>query len=299
VITSLKKQKTDLSSFKVITKRQDKSYPLNSMEISKHIGRDILKAFNRAHVEIKNPLTKIIIEIRRQDAIIYHQKINGMGGFPLGINGRCLSLISGGIDSPVASYLMMKKGMHVDFLTFISPPHTHPNALKKVEKLVNILTVNKTIYKPKIFIVNFTKLQHEISHITNKSYQITIMRRYFYRIASELAKQYHYDVLTTGESLGQVASQTLESIVTIQSAIKDILVLRPLISFDKSEIIDLARQIGTYETSILPYADACSLFVPNNPVTKPKPMIASKLESQLELIESIYLFTLNKNVVIK
>ena len=282
----------DVSSFKVITKRQDKSYPLNSMQVSEQLGAHILKAFNRAKVNIKNPLTKIVIEIRKKDAIIYHEKIKGTGGFPLGINGRCLMLISGGIDSPVASYLLLKKGLHVDFVTFISPPHTHKNVLKKVKKLIDILSANKKIYKPKLFVVNFTKLQHEISHIANKSYQITIMRRYFYRIAASLAKQYHYDVLGTGESLGQVASQTLESMTTIQDAIKDILVLRPLISFDKSEIIDLARKIGTYETSILPYEDTCSLFVPNNPVTKPKRTIAKDLEKQLELINFIYESTL-------
>jgi thiamine biosynthesis protein ThiI len=154
------------------------------MEVSERIGANILKAFNSAKVDIKNPITKINIEIKYKQAIIFYEKIKGMGGFPLGMNGRCLMLISGGIDSPVASYLLLKKGMHVDFITFISPPHTHVNVLKKVKKLINVLSMNNNIYKPKLFVVNFTKLQHEISHIANKSYQITIMRRYFYRIAT-------------------------------------------------------------------------------------------------------------------
>jgi thiamine biosynthesis protein ThiI len=268
------------------------------MQVSKQIGANILKAFNSAKVDVKAPITKINIEIKQKNAIVYHTKIKGMGGFPFGINGRCLMMISGGIDSPVASYLLLKKGLHVDFLTFISPPHTHPNVLKKVKKLVDVLSLNKTLYQPKLYVVNFTHLQHEISHIKNKSYQITIMRRYFFRIAKELSKKYHYDVLGTGESIGQVASQTLESMNTISSVLSDTLLLRPLISLDKSEIIDLAKQIGTYDVSILPYEDTCSLFVPNNPVTKPKIEVAINLEKDLELIEDIYKSTIEKNIEI-
>jgi thiamine biosynthesis protein ThiI len=189
---------------------------------------------------------------------------------------------------------MIKKGFYTDFLTFISPPHTDDRALDKVKKLKNILTLDNTLQKSKLFIVNFTSLQHEISHISKKSYQITIMRRYFFRIAQDIAIKYGYDAIVTGESLGQVASQTMESINTINNSINQKLVLRPLLTYDKSEIINISKIIGTYETSILPFADSCSLFVPTNPSTKPNIETADKLEKELDLINGIYLNILNK-----
>ncbi|MDR3257886.1 MAG: tRNA 4-thiouridine(8) synthase ThiI [Mycoplasmataceae bacterium] len=288
IIEQLEKTNITDTTFKVDTKRADKTYPLNSMEISKKLGGVVLRKFKKYHVDVHKPKLHIIVEIKLKEAIFYFEKIKGCGGFPLGINGRVLMLISGGIDSPVAANLLLKKGLKVDFLTFISPPHTDDRALNKVRDLQKILSFDGKLYKSKLYIVNFTSLQHEISHISNHSYQITLMRRYFFRIARDLAKQNEYDAIATGESLGQVASQTIQSMHTIQQSIDGILVLRPLLSFDKSEIIEIAKRIGTYDISILPFADSCSLFVPTNPVTKPTVHGAKKLEEELTLIDGIY-----------
>jgi thiamine biosynthesis protein ThiI len=299
IITQCQTYQNHSFTFKVKAKRADKNYPLNSMEIAQRMGGEVLRQFSNFKVDVHQPQIEIIIEIRQSYALFYFNKIKGMGGFPLGINGRVLLLMSGGIDSPVAGYLLMKKGLHVDFLTFISPPHTDERALEKVRQLKNILTLNNKITLAKLFIVNFTKIQHEISHIANHSYQITIMRRYFIKIAMHLADKYHYDAIATGESLGQVASQTVESLTTIQNVVKDKMILRPLLTYDKNEIIALAKSINTYDTSILPYADACSLFVPAHPTTKPKIAVAQVLEDQLELLADIYHNTIAKYIKIE
>lgn len=287
-------------TFKVETKRHNKAFPINSMEISKKLGAAILKNLNNKQVSMNNYDQLFQIEIKKNYAIFYHEKINGIGGFPVGINGKCLILISGGIDSPIAATELLKKGMHVDFLTFMTPPHTSIQAKEKVEKLINIITLNKKIEDYKLFICNFTSIQHELAHISNKSYQITLMRRYFFRIAEAIKNQYHYQAIATGESLGQVASQTIESMSTISSVLESsTIVLRPLLTLDKLEIIKKAKEIGTYETSILPFADCCSLFVPTNPTTKPKKDIAIKLEHELEFINELYDNTLKKHIDIK
>lgn len=299
IIKALIKRKIVETTFKVITKRADKSYPLNSMELSMKMGGVILQQFKSYSVDVHKPQLNVMIEIRQNYAIFYFDKIKGMGGFPLGINGRVLMLISGGIDSPVASYLLLKKGLKVDFLTFISPPHTNEQAIEKVRKLRQTLTLDNQLYKAKLYIVNFTSIQHEISHIHDHSYQITIMRRFFFKIAKQLAINGKYQAIATGESLGQVASQTIQSMQTIQSVVDDFLVLRPLLTMDKSEIIKLAKEIGTYDTSILPYADTCSLFVPANPVTKPTIHKAQMLENELTLIEKLLENLFQKHIVIE
>jgi thiamine biosynthesis protein ThiI len=269
------------------------------VELSAKMGGVVLNQFKHFTVDVHHPKLLINIEIKQKKAIFYFHKIKGVGGFPLGINGKVLLLISGGIDSPVAANLLLKKGLHVDFLTFISPPHTDERALDKVRKLVNILSINKTLYTPKLYIVNFTNIQHEISHIHDHSYQITIMRRFFFKIARQLAINHNYQAIATGESLGQVASQTIQSMQTIQNAVDDFLVLRPLLTMDKSEIIQLAKQINTFETSILPFADSCSLFVPANPVTKPTAHKAITLEKELEFIDSLIDNVFAKHITIE
>lgn len=286
-------------TFKVNTKRHDKTFPINSMEYSKLVGGLILKNTKNTKVIMDNPDLMINIEIHSDNIILFFSRIEGAGGFPIGINGKALSLISGGIDSPVASSLVMKKGLHVDFVTFITPPHTSDLALKKVKDLVKAITLDGKLEKARIFVVNFTMIQHELAHISDKSYQITLMRRYFFRIANYLKEKYGYDAIVTGESLGQVASQTIESLQTIENVLDDkTVVLRPLLTYDKIETIKIAQKINTYDISILPYADCCALFVPKSPVTKPKIAIAEKLESELMLIDKIFYDTLTKYIKI-
>ena len=291
--------KIDFYTFKVKTIRHDKSYPINSMEISRIIGAMILKHNKDKKVLMENPDLAISLEIKNNSTIIYFKKHQGIGGFPVGINGRVLTLISGGIDSPVAASLLLKKGMFVDFITFITPPHTSSKSLDKVKKLIKKITLNGLLNKSRLFIVNFTYLQNELSHIENQSYKITLMRRCFYRIAQKIVKKYKYDAIATGESLGQVASQTIESMKVISSVLdNDIVVLRPLLTYDKLEIINIAKKIGTYDISILPYEDCCSLFVPKSPIIKPSIETASKIENQLPLINDLIDDTINEYIKI-
>lgn len=287
------------TSFKVETKRHDKNYPLNSMEFSKQLGALILQTTQNKHVVMNHPDLLINIEIRNDVVIFYMEKIPGVGGLPVGSSGRCLMLISGGIDSPVAANLLLKRGMHVDFLTFITPPHTKDELVNKIQKLINQITSNQLIDQSSLYICNFTYIQHELAHISDHSYQITLMRRYFYRIAEQCCIKYHYDAFATGESLGQVASQTIESLSVIGSVLQpQTVVLRPLLTYDKLETIKISKNIGTYDISILPIADCCSLFVPTNPVTRPKLSIALKLEKELTLIDELLKQTIDKYIKI-
>ena len=292
-------KKIDFNTFRVETKRHDKSFPIQSMEISRQIGGYVLKAYKDKKVKMEEYDLCISLEVKKNLCILYYEKINGCGGFPIGINGRCLVLISGGIDSPVAASLIMKKGMHVDFLTFITPPHTSDKVVDKVKKLIDKITLDGKLEKPTLYVCNFTHIQHELSHISDKSYQITLMRRYFLRIANALKNQNKYEAIGTGESLGQVASQTIQSMQAIENVLDDnCVILRPLLTYDKLEIIKLAKEIDTYNVSIIPYEDCCSLFVPKSPVTKPSIKYAKKLEAELELLDKLFVNTLNKYIKI-
>lgn len=273
-------------TFKVISRRKDKSFFLNSDQINRKVANDILENKNCINkVDIHKPEIKVNIEIN-DVAIFYFNKIACCNGLPVGINGRVLVLLSGGIDSCVASHLLMKRGLHVDFLTFITPPHTSEMALQKVIDLTKIITLNNKLEKSKLYICNFTKVQNELTHMEKENYRITLLRRSFMRIATKLAIEKKYQGLATGDSLGQVASQTIESIDVISES-TNALIFRPLITYDKNDIIKIAKEINTYETSILPYEDSCSLFAPKNPITKPKIHIAKTLESNLNLLQSI------------
>ena len=253
-------------SFKVSTKRSDKKYFKNSMDVSKEIGGFILKNISGKVVDVKSPDLIVNIEIRVDAIYIYFEKYSGIGGYPVGSLGKGLLMLSGGIDSPVAGYLAMKRGIKIECLYFESPPHTSIEAQNKVLELAKKLALyNGDI---KVHVVNFTLIQEAIYKNIPHDYLITIMRRMMYRIAAIIAGKRNCKVLINGESIGQVASQTLTSMSVINSVV-NIPVIRPVACFDKLEIIDLAKKIGTYDISILPYEDCCTIFVPDHPVINP------------------------------
>ena len=253
-------------TFKVETKRSYKNYNMNSMEISRYLGGVILKNFNDIKVDVHNPELLINIEVRSDNAYIYFDKIAGIGGYPVGSLGKGMLMLSGGIDSPVSGYLALKRGVRIEGIYFESPPHTSEAAKNKVLELTRILT--KYSGYVKLHIVNFTNIQESIYKNIPHEYLITIMRRMMYRISERLAKRSNAKVIINGESIGQVASQTLTSMLAINSVI-NMPVIRPVACLDKLEIIDIAKKIGTYETSILPYEDCCTIFVPEHPVINP------------------------------
>lgn len=271
-------------TFKIECKRQNKNFPIISDTIKREVASLILKNSNLI-VDLHSPELYIKIEVKNNFIIVWYKTIDGYKGLPIGSSGKTLVLLSGGIDSPVASKLIMGRGVIPIFLTFITPPHTCQNSLKKVIDLVKAITLNFKLHKDiKLLICNYTSVMHEISHIDKEQYKINLMRRSFFRISSEVAKKYNCLSLTTGESLGQVASQTQESLNSINAVLKDLVVIRPLIALDKNSIIDLAKKFDTYSISIKNFPDSCSLFAPRHPVTKPKIHIAEHLESNLDLL---------------
>ena len=257
--------KESFKTFKVYTKRADKSFEIHSMDFNNIMGGFILKNFD-CKVDVHNPDILVTIEIRPEGTFIYTNEIKGLGGYPVGIQGKGLLMLSGGIDSPVAGYLALKRGVDLECLYFESPPHTSLEAKNKVIKLASI--INKYSGNIKVNIVPFTKLQEAIYKNVKEDYVITIMRRMMYRIASEVLKRHKCKVIINGESIGQVASQTLTSMSVINS-VTNLPVIRPCACMDKLEIIDISRNIGTYETSILPYEDCCTIFLPEHPVINP------------------------------
>ena len=261
----LEKLNNDYKTFKVNTKRADKSFEIHSMDFNNIIGGYVLKNTN-LKVDVHNPDVLINIEIRKEGTFIYTNEIKGLGGYPVGIQGKGLLMLSGGIDSPVAGYLSLKRGVDLECLYFESPPHTSIEAKNKVLKLASI--INEYSGNIKVNVVPFTKIQEEIYKNCPDSYIITIMRRMMYRIAEEVAKRKNLKVIINGESIGQVASQTLTSMIVINN-VTNMPVIRPVACMDKLEIIDIATKIGTYETSILPYEDCCTIFLPKHPVINP------------------------------
>ena len=256
-----KTQKT----FKVNTKRADKSFEIHSMDFNRIIATHILKN-TELKVDVHNPDIMINIEIRKEGTFIYTNEIEGIGGYPVGVQGKALLMLSGGIDSPVAGYLALKRGVDLECLYFESPPHTSIEAKNKVIKLASI--INEYSGNIKVNIIPFTEIQEAIYKNCPDSYIITIMRRMMYRIAEQVCKKHKLKVIFNGESIGQVASQTLTSMITINS-VTNLPVIRPVACMDKLEIIDISERIGTYETSILPYEDCCTIFLPKHPVINP------------------------------
>jgi len=270
-------------TFKVSTKRSDKTFKYTSMEFNNIIGGLVLKNFE-CKVDVHNPELNLEIEIRQEGTFIYNKEIRGLGGYPVGIQGKGLLMLSGGIDSPVAGYLSLKRGVNIECLYFESPPHTSLNAKNKVLKLAEILNdYSGTI---KVHVVPFTKIQEEIYKNIPGNYNITIMRRMMYRIAEKYAKRRNCKILINGESIGQVASQTLNSMVVINN-VTNMPVIRPVACLDKLEIIEISKSINTYETSILPYEDCCTIFVPKHPVINPSLEIAQEYENLINYEELI------------
>ncbi len=276
--------KFDLSgveTFKVETKRADKSFPMNSMELDKHLGGVVLGKHPNLKVDLYHPDVTIFVELRvNGKAYVYRDLLPCAGGLPLGSAGKGLLLLSGGIDSPVAGYLMSKRGLALEAVHFHSYPYTSIQAKEKVIELANL--ISKYCGNIKLHIISFTEIQEQIHKNCDEEYMITIMRRIMMRIAERLCKANGCGAIVTGESLGQVASQTMQS-MTVTNAVVDLPVFRPVIAFDKEEIMDIARKIGTYETSILPYEDCCTVFLPKNPVIKPTIKRAEFLERNLDI----------------
>ena len=268
-------------SFKVSTNRADKRFPLHSMDLSAEIGGDVLENNSALTVNLHNPDHVINIDIRENGkTFVFRDVVRGVNGMPVGTGGKAVAMLSGGIDSPVAMYMMAKRGMSLRAVHFHSFPYTSAQAKQKVLDLAAI--VKKYTLRMTVDVVSFTEIQTAIHERCPEEYMITIMRRFMMRIAEKLARINGCGAVVTGESLGQVASQTLESI-TSTNAVAHIPVFRPLIGFDKEEIIDIAHKIGTYETSILPYEDCCTIFLPKRPVTKPRLSAVEKVESALDV----------------
>lgn len=283
-------------TFRVSVNRADKRFPKNSTEFSAYLGGIILKN-NRIKVDLHNPEVNIFVDIRENGkSFVYFNTIDCLNGMPVGTSGKALLLLSGGIDSPVAGFLTAKRGMEVSALHFHSYPYTSELAKEKVIKLANI--ISEYTGKIKIYICNFKEVQEAIHKNCNEEYMITIMRRIMMRIAEKICDDNGYQAIITGESLGQVASQTIESITSTNSVLKNIPVLRPLIMMDKFEITEISQKIKTYETSILPYEDCCTVFLPENPIIKPKIAKVLKEEEKLD-IESLVNEALNRIEIIE
>ena len=272
-------------TFKVVTDRADKTYPINSMEVSRQVGGYLLKYLENKKVDIHHPEMTLHIEIRPDGTYFYTKEIEGIGGYPVGIQGKGMLMLSGGIDSTVALYLALKRGVQIECIYFDSPPHTSLEAKNKVLKLASIL--NEYSGHIKVHIVPFTKLQEAIFKNCDPTYMITIMRRMMYRISEGLAKKRNCKIIINGESIGQVASQTLSSMSVINEVI-NMPVIRPVACMDKLEIIRLSEKIGTYETSILPYEDCCTIFVPKHPVIHPDLKKAKEMEQTFDYESLIY-----------
>ena len=275
----------EFETFKVETIRSNKDYPLTSVEFSKKIGAHILINKKDIKVDVHNPEMLITCEIRQDQFYAYFEKIKGLGGYPVGSLGKGMLMLSGGIDSPVAGYLAMKRGVKIEAILFESPPHTSVAAKNKVERLAKKLALyNNDI---KLHIINFTEIQEAIYKNIDHAYLVTIMRRMMYRISAIMASRNRCSIIVNGESIGQVASQTLTSMSVINEAVS-LPVIRPVACFDKTEIIDISKKINTYDISIEPFEDCCTIFVPEHPVINPDLKIAIEYENSIDYKQMIY-----------
>lgn len=267
------------SSFRITTNRSQKEFPMNSVQVNTHVGEQVRKA-SGAKVDLKNAEFTIYIEIYDNRTLVYCDRIEGAGGLPVGVSSNAVALLSSGIDSPVASYKIMRRGVHLIFVHFHSVPYTSAASIENTKKLVVHLTQYQ--FKSKLYLVPFLEIQQHITGATPPGYRVILYRRMMMRIAENIARQNKAFALVTGENVGQVASQTLPNILAINDAVS-LPVLRPLAGEDKRDIIHMAEKIGTYKTSIEPYDDCCSLFVPGNPETRAKMERVFEYEKDLEI----------------
>ena len=284
----------EFTTFKVESKRSNKKLNTTSIKLSKNLGAHILKNIEGLKVDVKNPEIVVNVEYRINNTLVYFESIKGLGGYPVGTLGKGLLMLSGGIDSPVAGYLAIKRGVKIEAIYFESPPHTSIEAKNKVKSLAKKLAVyNNDII---LHVVNFTEIQEAIYKNIPHEYLITIMRRMMYRISAIIASRRNAKILINGESIGQVASQTLTSMSAINEVIS-IPVIRPLACFDKLDIIDVAKNIDTYETSILPFEDCCTIFVPKHPVINPRKEKCHEYEELIPYKNLIYEAVKNHEVI--
>ena len=277
-------RKENFKTFKVEVKRSDKTFPIESPEFCNVIGGVLLKNIDNIKVDVHSPDLRVNIEIRKDYTYIYTNYYYGLGGYPNNTLGKGLLMLSGGIDSPVAGYLAMKRGIHLECIYFEAIPHTSIEARNKVIELCRKLS--KYTHSIKLHIIPFTNIQEEIYKTSDPDYVITIMRRMMYRITERMAKRRDCLAIVNGESVGQVASQTLTSMSVINN-VTNMPVIRPVACLDKLEIMDIARKIDTYETSILPYEDCCTVFVPKHPVINPILKLCEEMEQRFNYEELI------------
>ncbi|MCI8653651.1 MAG: tRNA 4-thiouridine(8) synthase ThiI [Angelakisella sp.] len=267
-------------TFKVNAKRSDKAFPMKSPEICRELGGLLLSRFPHLKVDVEDPDVLVTVEVREKDAYVHKRQLPGAGGIPVGTGGKAALLLSGGIDSPVAGYMMAKRGLELIAVHFASPPYTSERARQKVISLgEKLLPYTGRI---KLFIVPFTQLQEQLRDRCPEEYFTLLMRRAMMRIAETIALREGCQGLITGESVGQVASQTIQAL-GVTDCVTTLPVLRPAIGMDKSEIVAIARRIDTFETSILPYEDCCTVFTPRHPRTRPKPEETAKIEAEANL----------------
>ena len=267
-------------TFKVETKRADKTFPMTSIQLSQYVGGELHEAYDNLEVDVHHPELTVYVEVRDYAAYVHTQPQPGAGGLPVGINGRAVSLLSGGIDSPVASWMIAKRGVALDMVHFFSYPYTSLEAKEKVLELARLLT--PWTGRLTVHVVPFTAIQEELRRSCPEELFTVIMRRFMMRIAQEVARRCGAKALVTGECLGQVASQTMDAML-VTGAVVDLPILRPVVGMDKEEIVQIARKIGTFETSILPYEDCCTVFTPRHPRLRPLPGVVEFAEEKLDI----------------
>lgn len=270
----------EAKSFKVESKRADKTFPMNSIALSQWVGGALHDAFPHLKVDVHHPELTVYLEVREDAAYVHAPAESAAGGLPLGMGGTAVSLLSGGIDSPVSSYMMAKRGVQLEMIHFASPPYTSQMARDKVLQLARLLT--PWCGRLNVYVIPFTEIQEAIRANCPEDCFTLVMRRFMMRLADRLARELHCGALVTGECLGQVASQTMQALA-VSEDVATLPVLRPLIGMDKEEIVKLARRIGTFDTSILPYEDCCTVFTPRHPKTRPEVAEIREVESVLDI----------------